>query len=108
MHGIAYGRGGFKGEHVGHDSPLKPGVPQAYQEHYRPSKSTTGLPGAPQVCHEHHGLSGALFYKFCANLLNEGINEDRATARQSLLRWPCPLPSDRAIPVLWQNLESNV
>ena len=24
------------------------------------------------------------------------------------MRWPCPLPSDRAIPVLWQNLESNV
>ena len=26
----------------------------------------------------------------------------------SWLRWPCPLPSDRAIPVLWQKLESNV
>ena len=51
---------------------------------------------------------GALFYKFCSNLLNGGIDEDRAPAKQSLLRWPCPLPSDRAIPVLWQNLESNV
>ena len=48
------------------------------------------------------------FYKFCPNLLNGGIDEDRALAKQSLLRWPCPLPSDRAIPVLWQNLESNV
>ena len=48
------------------------------------------------------------FYKFCPNLLSGGIDEDRALAKQSLLRWPCPLPSDRAIPVLWQNLESNV
>ena len=48
------------------------------------------------------------FYKFCPNLLDEVIDEDRAPAKQSLLRWPCPLPSDRAIPVLWQNLESNV
>ena len=45
------------------------------------------------------------FYKFCPNLLIGGIGEDRAPAKQSLLRWPCPLPSDRAIPVLWQNLE---
>ena len=48
------------------------------------------------------------FYKFCPNHLNGGIDEDRAPAKRSLLRWPCPLPSDRAIPVLWQNLESNV
>ena len=48
------------------------------------------------------------FYKFCPKLLNGGIDEDRAPTKQSLLRWPCPLPSDRAIPVLWQNLESNV
>ena len=46
--------------------------------------------------------------KICPNLLNGGIDEDRAPAKQSLLRWPCPVPSDRAIPVLWQNLESNV
>ena len=46
--------------------------------------------------------------KFCPNLLNGGIHKDRAPAKQSLLRWPCPLPSDRAIPVVWQNLESNV
>ena len=31
-----------------------------------------------------------------------------APAKQSLLRWPCPLPSDRAIPGLWQNLESKL
>ena len=49
-----------------------------------------------------------IFYKFCPNLLNGGIDEDRAPAKQSLLRWPFPLPSDRAIPVLLQNLESNV
>ena len=49
-----------------------------------------------------------VFYKFCPNLLNGGIDEDRAPAKQSLLRRPYPLPSDRAIPVLWQNLESNV
>ena len=39
---------------------------------------------------------------------NGGIQKERAPAKQSLLRWPCPLPSDGAIPVLWQNLESNV
>ena len=51
------------------------------------------------------------FYKFCPNLLNGGQSlnyKNRAPAKQSLLRWHCPLPSDRAIPVLWQNLESNV
>ena len=37
------------------------------------------------------------FYKFCPDLLNRGIHEDRAPAKP-----------DRAIPVLWQNLESNV
>ena len=36
------------------------------------------------------------------------IGKDRDPAKQSLLRWPCPLPSDRAIPGLWQNLESKV
>ena len=48
------------------------------------------------------------FFTFVRTFLNVGIDEDRAPAKQSLLRWPCPLPSDRAIPVLWQNLESNV
>ena len=48
------------------------------------------------------------FYKFSPNLLNGRNDKDRAPAKQSLLRWPCPLPSDRAIPGLWQNLESNV
>ena len=33
------------------------------------------------------------FYKFCPNLLNGGIDEDRAPAKRSLLRWSCPLPS---------------
>ena len=40
--------------------------------------------------------------------MNGGIHEDRAPAKPSLLRWPRPLPSDRAIPVIWQNLESNL
>ena len=48
------------------------------------------------------------FYKFCPNPLIGRIDKDRAPAKQSLLRWPCPLPSDRAIPGLWQNLESKV
>ena len=49
-----------------------------------------------------------IYFLIFPNLLNGGIHKDRAPAKQSLLRWPCPLPSDRAIPVLWQNLESNV
>ena len=54
-------------------------------------------------------LRDAIFlYKFRPSLLNRGSHKDRANAKQRLLRWPCPLPSDRAIPVLWQNLESNV
>ena len=48
------------------------------------------------------------FYKFSPNPLIGRIGKDRAPAKQSLLRWPCPLPSDRAIPGLWQNLESKV
>ena len=32
--------------------------------------------------------------KFCPNLLNGGIHKDRAPAKQSLLQWPCHLPSD--------------
>ena len=49
-----------------------------------------------------------LFYQFSPNPLIGRIGKDRAPAKQSLLRWPCPLPSDRAIPGLWQNLESKV
>ena len=41
-----------------------------------------------------HMFPGRLFYKFCPNLLNGGVDDDRAPAKQSLLRWPCPLPSD--------------
>ena len=37
--------------------------------------------------------------------LNGGIHKDRAHVKQSLLRWPCPLTSDRVIPALWWNLE---
>ena len=37
------------------------------------------------------------FNKFCPNLLNGGIHKDRAPTKDSLLRWTCPLPSDRAI-----------
>ena len=48
------------------------------------------------------------FYKFCPNLSSGGIHKDRAAAKQSLLLLPRPLPSDRTVPVLWQNLESNV
>ena len=50
----------------------------------------------------------SFFYKFSPNPLIGRIDKDRAPAKQSLLRWPCPLPSDRAIPGLWQNLESKV
>ena len=32
-------------------------------------------------------ISAAFLYKFCTNLLNGGINEDRTPAKQSLLRW---------------------
>ena len=46
--------------------------------------------------------------KFRPNPLIGRIGKDRAPAKQGLLRWPCPLPSDRAIPGLWQNLESKV
>ena len=42
-------------------------------------------------------------YKFSPNPLIDRIGKDRAPATQSLLRWPCPLPSDRAISGLWQN-----
>ena len=46
--------------------------------------------------------------KFSPNSLIGRIGKDRTPAKQSLLRWPCPPPSDRAIPGLWQNLESKV
>ena len=47
------------------------------------------------------------FKKLSLNPLIGRIGKDRAPAKQSLLRWPCPLPSDSAIPGLWQNLESK-
>ena len=55
-------------------------------------------------------VKSACFFlnKFSPNPLIGRIGKDRAPAKQSLLRWPCPLPSDRAIPDLWQNLESKV
>ena len=34
---------------------------------------------------------GDFLYTFCPNLLDGGIHKDRAFAKQSLLRWPCPL-----------------
>ena len=46
--------------------------------------------------------------KFSPNPLIGRIGKDRAPVKQSLLRWPCLLPSDRAIPGIWQNLESKV
>ena len=49
-----------------------------------------------------------LFYKFGQNLLSERIHKERTAAKQSLLRLLYPLSSHRAIPVIWQNLESNV
>ena len=52
--------------------------------------------------------SSEFFFLFCQKLLNGRIHKDRDPAKQNLFRWPCPLPSDRAIPVLWQKLESNV
>ena len=48
------------------------------------------------------------FYKFSPNPLIGRIGKDRAPAKQSLLCWPCPLLFDRAMPGLWQNLESKV
>ena len=33
-------------------------------------------------------------YRLCPNLLNGGIGKDRAPVKKSLLRGPCPLPSD--------------
>ena len=68
--------------------------------------STKKPPGGVDI----RTLVGACFFffcKFCPNLLNRGIDEDRALAKQSLLHWPCPLPSHRAIPVLWQDLETE-
>ena len=35
------------------------------------------------------------------------IYKNRAPAKQSLVCWPCPLPSDCTIPVLWQNLATQ-
>ena len=58
--------------------------------------------------HKSYEQITVFYYKFCPNLLSGGIHKNRVPAKQSLLRWPCPLPSDRAILVLWQNLESNV
>ena len=54
------------------------------------------------------GRTSIFFNKFSPNPLIGRIGKDRAPAKQSLLRWPCPLPSDRAIPGLWQKLESKV
>ena len=54
------------------------------------------------------GIFYYFLYKFCLNLLDGGIQKDRASAKQSLLSWPCLLPSDCAMPDLWQNFESNV
>ena len=45
-----------------------------------------------------HLLVHFFFNKFSPNPLIGRIGKDRALAKQSLLRWPCPLPSDRAIP----------
>ena len=42
------------------------------------------------------------------SLFNGGIHRDRAIANQSLLGCPCPLPTNRVIFILWQNLESGV
>ena len=42
------------------------------------------------------------------HISNAGIHKNRAPVKQSLLRWLCPLPPDRAMPVEWQNLESNI
>ena len=56
------------------------------------------------------GLIGDFFKKnkFSPNPLIGRFGKDRVPAKQSLLRWPCPQPSDHAIPCLWQNLESKV
>ena len=33
------------------------------------------------------------YYKFCLNLLDGGTHKDRASSKQSLFRWTCPLGS---------------
>ena len=42
------------------------------------------------------------YFLFSPKFLNRRIFKDRASATRSWLRWFCPLPSDRAIPGLWQ------
>ena len=51
--------------------------------------------------------AATLFLNFVRTLWMEGFTRTEPPLG-SLLRWPCPLPFDHAIPVLWQNLESNV
>ena len=42
--------------------------------------------------------------------MDKEIQKDRATAKQELFRWPCPLPSGHAITGLWhgKDYESKV
>ena len=60
------------------------------------------------VSERQHSADIFFLHKFSPNLLNGRIDEDRARNKQSLLRRPWPLPSDRDIPGNRQNLEAKV
>lgn len=49
-----------------------------------------------------------LIYKFSPNAFNGWVDEVRSRTKQSLLRMPWHLPSDRKIPDSLQNLETKV
>ena len=70
----------------------------------------SALPHFGPSCEMQTGVGLFVFFLFffSPNPMIGRIGKDRALAKQSLLRWPCPLPSDRTIPGLWQNLESKV
>ena len=81
-----------------------------WSDHVRdlPIISQWGKAETPQILIRSVHNFFIFFYKFSPNPLIGRIDKDRAPAKQSVLRWPCPLPSDRAIPGLWQSLESKV
>ena len=58
-------------------------------------------------CFSLHNAIILFLNKNFPNLLDGGVRKDRASAKQSVLR-SSVFPTDRAIHVLWQNLEPNV
>ena len=61
-----------------------------------------------RTCYSHILRTYHFLYNFCPIPFNASIYQDKHLAKQTVLRWPCPLPSDRTIPVLWHNLELKV